>query len=101
MGMWMFLVITGCRKKKRNVRFLVLCAWVAVCGCLLVISVCLLVVCSRLLGIGGGFLPFAGGLWSFVGGLWSFVVVACFSNYGENVRFKSKPHAPFLLATQT
>ena len=46
-----FLVITGYRKKKRNVRFLVWCAGVVVCGRLLVVS--LLVVFSRLLVVCG------------------------------------------------
>ena len=43
-----FLVITACWKKKRNVRFLDRCAGVAVCGRLLVVSVPLMLVCSRL-----------------------------------------------------
>ena len=63
-----FLVITGCEKKKQNFRILVWCARVAVCGRLLVVSVRLLVVYSRLFVI-------CGGLWSFAGGFWSFVVV--------------------------
>ena len=50
-----FLVITGCGKKKRNVRFLVWWEGVAVCGPLLVVSVRLLVV---------GLLVVCGGLWS-------------------------------------
>ena len=70
-----FLVINGCGKKKRNVRFLVWCAGMVVCGCLLVVSGGLLVVCDR--------------LWSFAGGLWSFMVVACFNNH-EVKRFIEK-----------
>ena len=101
---WMFfkirmvLVIASCGKKKYNVRFLVWCARVAVCNCLLVLSgrllvvcgrflvVCssLLVVCSCLLIVWGGLWSFAVGLWWFVlvcGDLWSVLVVVCFSNY--------------------
>ena len=63
-----FLVITGCRKKKQNIRFLVWCAGVVICGCLLVVTIRLLVVCSRLW-------LFAGGLRWFVSGLWLFVMV--------------------------
>ena len=48
-----FFVITGCGKKKWNVRFLVWCAGVAVCDRLVVVSVRLLVVCSRLLVVFG------------------------------------------------
>ena len=43
-----FFVITGCGKKKWNVRFLVWCVGVAVCDRLVLVSVRLLVVCSRL-----------------------------------------------------
>ena len=57
-----FLVITGCRKKKQNVRFSVWCAGVVICGCLLVVTIRLLVVCSRLW-------LFAGSYYSFVGSL--------------------------------
>ena len=57
-----FLVITRCGKKKRNMRLLVWCAGVAVYGCLLVVSVCLLVVCSRLLVVSVRFLAVCGGL---------------------------------------
>ena len=53
-----FLVITGYGKEKRNVRFLIWCTGVAVCGRLLVVSVRLLVVCSRLLVVCGSCLFF-------------------------------------------
>ena len=66
-----FLAISGCGKKKRNVRFLVWCVGVAVCGHLLVVSVRLLVVCSCLLVVCGRWLVVCGRLWS----------GACFSNY--------------------
>ena len=65
--MWVFLVITGCGKKKRNVKFLIFCAEVVVCGRLLIVSVSLMVVCSRLLLA-------CGGLWSLS------VLVASFDN---------------------
>ena len=55
-----FLVINGCGKKKRNVRFLVWCAGMVVCGCLLIVSGGLLVVCDRLLSL----LVVCGRLWS-------------------------------------
>ena len=79
-----------------RVRELVWCAGVAVCGCLLVVSVCLLVVCSHLLVVCGCLLVvcgcllvvcgcllvvcgrlwlFTGGLWLFAGGLWSLPVL--------------------------
>ena len=59
-----FLIITGYWKKTRNVRFLVSCAGLAVCGHLLVVSVPLLVVCGR-------FLVACGHLWLFGVVLWS------------------------------
>ena len=91
------LVIASFGKKKYNVRFLVWCARVAVCNCLLVVSGRLLVVCGRflvvcssllvvcgcLLIVCGGLWSFAFGLWWFVpvcGDLWSFLVFVSFSN---------------------
>ena len=71
----MFLVITGCKKKKRNVRFSVWCTGVVFCGRLLVVSVRLLVVCSSLFVFCGHWLFYFGSMWLFTGGLWSFVVV--------------------------
>ena len=70
------LVITGCRKKKQNIRFSVWCAGVAICGCLLVVTIRLLVVCSRLSCL----LVVCGSLLVVCGCLWWFVVVFCFSN---------------------
>ena len=63
-----FLGITGCGKKKRNVRFLVWFAGVAVCGCLLVVSFSLLVVYNL-------FLVLCSRLWSFASVFWWFVVL--------------------------
>ena len=63
-----FLVITGCKRKKRNVRFLIWSPGVTVCSRLVVVSVCLLVVRSLLLVV-------CGHIWSFASGLWSFVIV--------------------------
>ena len=78
---WVFLVITGCAKKKWNVKFLVWCAGVDVCGRLLVVVVRFLVVCSHLLVVCNLFWSFAGRLLMVCGRLWSFVVVTCFSNF--------------------
>ena len=64
-----FLGIIGCGKKKRNVRFLVLCTGVAGCGCLLVVSFSLLVVCSLF------FFVLCSRLWSFAGVFRCFVVL--------------------------
>ena len=58
-----------------QVRDLVWCTGVAVCSCLLVISVCLLVVYSRLFVIVVG----CCGLWWFVVVCWLFVVVCWYS----------------------
>ena len=67
-------VLTGCWKKKQNIRFLVWCAGVTVCGRLLIVNVRLLLVCGRLLVVWDR-------MWSLVGSLLSFVVVACLRNY--------------------
>ena len=91
------LVIIGCGKKG-NVRFLVWCAGVAICVCLLVVCGCLwsfasglwwlVVVCCWFVIVCGRLLVVCGRLWLFAGGLWLFVVVACFSNYDfRNKRF--------------
>ena len=77
-----FLVITGCRKKKQNIRFSVWCAGVAICVCLLVVTIRLLVVRSRLW-------LFAGGLLVVCGCLWWFAVVSCFSNCEHTFHFCS------------
>ena len=69
-------VLTGCWKKKQNIRFLVWCAGVTVCGLLLKVNVRLLLVCGCLLVVWGH-------MWSLVGSLLSFVVAACLSNYGQ------------------
>ena len=84
------LVIIGFGKK-RNIKFFVLCAEVAICVCLLVVCGSLwsfavglwlfVVVCDHLLVVCGRLLVVCGRLWSFAGGLWSFVVAACFNNY--------------------
>ena len=66
----------------RNVKFLVWCAGVAVCGRLLVAGVRLLVVCSRMLVVCGSLWSFVAGFWWLMkvcGGLWCFAVVAYFS----------------------
>ena len=70
-----FLVISQCQKRKRNVRFLAWCAGVATCVYLLVVSVHLLVVCSLLLVVCGSLLVVCGHLLLFADGLWLFVVV--------------------------
>ena len=89
----MVFVITGCRKMRRNVRYLVACARLVACGGSLVVFGHLLVVCSHLLVVCGCLLvvcvSFVDGLWSFAGDLcwfllvcvcfWLFVVVACFT----------------------
>ena len=77
-----FFVITGWGKKKQNVRFLISCAGVAVCGRLLVDSVRLLVVCSRILLV-------CGRLWSFVvvcGRLLSLPVLVAMIEICVNIR---------------
>ena len=70
-----FLVITGCGKKKRNVRFLVRCAGLAVCCCWS------LVVCGSLWLFASGLLLVCWWFAVVCGGLWLFLPVACFSNY--------------------
>ena len=70
-----FLVITGWGEKKQNVRFLISCAGVAVCGRLLVVSVCLLLICSRILLVCGHLWSFVVVCWWFVNICWWFVVV--------------------------
>ena len=72
----LFVIVVGC---------CVLWWFVVVCGRLLVVCGCLLVVCGRLLVVRGCLLVFCGRLLVIWGALWWFVVVACFSNYDNQL----------------